>query len=187
MALYERCEAMGVPVFVHPETHLGATTQLQFGLPYLFDEVARTFPNLKLVIAQVGHPWVDQALTLIAKHPNVYADLSDLALRPWQLYNVLLLAYQQDVCSKLLFGSDYPFSTPQQAIVTIYSVNTFTQGTHLPSVPREQLRSIVERDAFACLGLTAPTATAGEVVVGSGSNGESGANISLPRTEEARG
>ncbi len=157
MALYERCEATGTPIFVHPETHLGATTKMEFGLPYLFDEVARTFPDLKLVLGQVGHPWVDQTLTLIGKHPNVYADLSDLVTRPWQLYNVLHMAYQQDVCSQLLFGSDYPFMTPQQAIVTIYSVNTLTQGTHLPSVPREQLRSIVERDALSALGLKAPS------------------------------
>jgi len=156
MRLFERCEAKGMPVFVHPETHLGATTKMEFGLPYLLDEVARSFPNMKLVLAQVGHPWIDQALTLLGKHPNVYADLSDLVRRPWQLYNVLLLAHQQEVCSHLLFGSDYPFNTPQQAVVTIYSVNTLTQGTNLPSVPREQLRSIVERDALACLGLTPP-------------------------------
>ncbi len=159
MALYERCEAQKIPIFVHPETHLGPTTRMEFAQPYLFDEVARTFPRLKLVLGQVGHPWVDQTLALIGKHPNVYADLSDLVSRPWQLYNVLHMAYQQDVCSQLLLGSDYPFMTPQQAIVTIYSVNTLTQGTNLPSVPREQLRSIVERDALAALGIQPPKST----------------------------
>ena len=41
-------------------------------------------------------------------------------------------------------------------LVSIYSINTFTQGTPLPSIPREQLRSIVERDALACLGIREP-------------------------------
>lgn len=156
MALYERCQQHGMPVFIHPDTHLGPMTKLEFAQPYLFDEAAREFPNLPLVFAQVGHPWAAQTLTLIGKHPRVYADLSDLIARPWQLYNMLLLAYQQDVCAHLLLGSDFPFCTPQQAIVTIYSVNTLTHGTNLPTVPREQLRSIIERDALKCMGLKPP-------------------------------
>lgn len=157
MALYEKCQQLGMPVFIHPDTHLGPNTMLEFAQPYLFDEVARTFDKLPLVFAQVGHPWVDQTLTLIGKHPNVYADLSDIIERPWQLYNVLLLAYQQNMCHHLLLGSDFPFCTTEQAIMTIYSVNTLTHGTHLPTVPREQLRSIIERDTLACLGLTPPS------------------------------
>lgn len=157
MALYEKCQQLGMPVFIHPDTHLGPTTMIEFAQPYLFDEVARSFDQLPLVFAQVGHPWVDQTLTLIGKHPNVYADLSDIIGRPWQLYNVLLLAYQQSMCHHLLLGSDFPFCTTEQAIMTIYSVNTLTHGTHLPTVPREQLRSIIERDTLACLGLTPPS------------------------------
>jgi len=162
MTLYERCQQNGMPVFIHPDTHLGPTTRLEFAQPYLFDEVAREFPGLPLVFAQVGHPWADQTLTLIGKHPRVYADLSDLICRPWQLYNVLLLAYQQNVCDHLLLGSDFPFRTAEQAIITIYSVNSLTHGTNLPTVPREQLRLIVERDALTCLGLKLPPGAVAE-------------------------
>ena len=34
-------------------------------------------------------------------------------------------------------------------------MNTFSQGTQLPAVPRSQIRGIVERDAISCLGLDA--------------------------------
>ena len=162
MLLYEQCEHLGLPIIVHPGTHLAGSSKLEYSQPYLYDEVARTFPQLKLVIAGAGLPWAEQVLVLIAKHEHCYADLSDLSRRPWQLYNVLLLAYQQEVTSRLLFGSDFPFTTPEQAIHNIYSVNTVTHGTHLPVVPREQLRSIVERDALACLGLEAPKSVVGE-------------------------
>lgn len=158
MALYERCEQGKVPVFVHPDTHMGNTTKLEFAHPHLFDEVARTFPNLPLILAQIGHPWVEQTLHLIGKHPHVYADLSDLIRRPWQLYNTLLSAYQQNVCNHLLLGSDFPFCTPKHAIKNIYDINTLAYGTALPTVPREQLRGIVERDTLACLGIKPPTA-----------------------------
>ena len=153
-ALYERCAAMGFPVMVHPGSQFSADSLLPFAQPHLFDEVARQFPNLRLVIAQVGHPWIDPTLTLIGKHANIWADVSDLVLRPWSLYNALLAAQQQGVIDRLLIGSDFPFCTPQNAIMNVYSINTFTQGTHLPGVPREQLRAVVERDALTCLGLT---------------------------------
>ncbi len=153
-ALYARCAAMGFPIMVHPGAQFSADSTMSFAQPHLLDEVARQFPNLRLIIAQVGHPWIDPTLALIAKHANVWADVSDLVLRPWSLYNTLLAAQQLGVIDRLLIGSDFPFCTPERAITTIYSINTFTQGTNLPSVPREHLRAIVERDALACLGLT---------------------------------
>ncbi len=153
MTLYEKCAELGLPVLVQSVTHLSGESHLEYAQPHLFDEVAREFPRLKLVIAQVGYPWTEQTLVLIGKHRNIYADLSYLAQRPWQLYNVLLSAHQQGVMDRLMLGSDFPFSSPQKAIATIYSVNTLTQGTMLPSVPREQLRSIVERDTLESLGI----------------------------------
>lgn len=159
MELYEACQALNVPVLFESATLLARDAKLEFAQPYLLDEVARTFPELKIVVSSLGDPWVHQCLALIDKHPTVYADLSDLSARPWQLYNALILAYQQDATGRILFGSHYPFCEPQKAIVSIYSINTFTQGTSLPSVPREQLRSIVERDALVCLGLREPETT----------------------------
>jgi len=156
MRLYEHCQEMNLPVVVHPGTHFAGSAKLEYSQPYLYDEVARIFPGLRLVLGGVGLPWAEQAIIMIGKHPTCYADLSDLASRPWQLYNVLLLAYQQGVMDRLLFGSDFPFTTPQTAIHNIYSVNTITHGTHLPTIPREQLRRVVERDALACLGLKPP-------------------------------
>lgn len=155
MDLYEACEALGMPVFIESGSEIAREAKMEFAQPYLLDEVARTFPKLKLIVSSIGHPFVEQGLALIAKHPTFYADLSDLMHRPWQLYNALVQAYHLGVMDQLLFGSNFPFCTPEKAIMTIYSVNTMTQGTNLPSVPREQLRSIVERDAITCLGLRA--------------------------------
>lgn len=153
MELYEACAALKMPILFESATLLARDAKLEFAQPYLLDEVARTFPELKIVVSALGDPWVHQCLTLIDKHPTVYADLSDLATRPWQLYNALILAHQQGATGRILFGSNFPFCGPEKAIVSIYSINTFTQGTPLPSIPREQLRSIVERDALVCLGL----------------------------------
>lgn len=160
MDLFEACQDRKVPVLVECNSMLSQDTKLEFALPYLLDEVARTFPNLKLVLSSFGLPWIDQGVALMAKHPNVYADVSGLVIKSWQLYNALVQAYQSGVMRQVLFGSGFPFGDPQKAIVTLYSVNTTSQGTPLPSVPREQLRTIVERDTLKELGIPAPTGTA---------------------------
>lgn len=160
MDLFEACQDRKVPVLIESNSMLSQDTQLEFALPYLLDEVARTYPDLKLVLSSFGLPWIDQGVVLMAKHPNVYADVSGLVIQSWQLYNALVQAYQSGVMSQVLFGSGFPFGDPQKAIVTLYSVNTISQGTPLPSVPREQLRTIVERDTLTELGIKVPAGQA---------------------------
>lgn len=158
MALYEACQARRVPIIFETGVYLASQTRMEFGQPALLDEVLRTFADLKVIITSLGLPWIDQTFALISRHPGCYAELSGLIQRPWQLYNALVHAHQDGVIDRLLLGSGFPFCTPEKAIAAIYSVNTFAQGTPLPNVPREQLRSIVERDALACLGLVTPSA-----------------------------
>lgn len=162
MELFEACQAKGVPVLIECNSMMSRDVKLEFALPYLLDEVARAFPDLKIVLSSFGLPWIDQGVALMAKHPHVYADVSGLVVRSWQLYNALVQAYQSDVMSQVLFGSGFPFCEPEKAIVTLYSVNTTSQGTPLPSVPREQLRTVVERDTLKELGIAKPTGDAPE-------------------------
>ncbi len=158
MRVYERCAEMGLPVFVTMLEPLTPSTMLEFARPALWDEVAQAFPNLPIVFAGFGYPWVDETLMMLGKHPRLYADISGVANRPWQLYNSLQSAAGLNVMDKLLFASGFPFGKPEDAIEAIYSVNTYSHGTHLPSVPRAQIRSIVERDSLACLGIEAEIA-----------------------------
>ncbi|XAL99072.1 amidohydrolase family protein [Phycisphaeraceae bacterium D3-23] len=153
MALFEACQDQGVPVLFESGALIARDTRMEFARPVLLDEVAREYPQLKIILGSCGAPWVDECVALMAKHPTVYADIAALVARPWQLFNALLTAHQLDTIDQVLFGSNYPHTTPEQAIKTIYSVNTLTQGTQLPSVPREQLRTIVERDTIKTLGL----------------------------------
>ena len=43
---------------------------------------------------------------------NVFADVSALHYRPWQLYNSLMLVQEYGVWHKVLFGTDFPLITP---------------------------------------------------------------------------
>ncbi len=159
MALFEACAHRRLPVLIEQHTLLARQTRLEFAQPLLLDEVARTFPDLRLLLGSCGEPFHDQALTLMGKHPTVFVDLAELALRPWPLYNVLARAHALGVLGQVLFGSGFPACTPERAIVALYSVNTLTHSTHLPPIPRELLRAIVEADSLTHLGLTPPNPT----------------------------
>ena len=159
MRVYERCSELSLPLFVTIEEPLTAAAVLEFARPATWDEVARTFPDLPIVISQVGHAWIDEALLLVGKHERVYADLSGVASRPWQLYNALLGASAYGVMEKLLFGSGFPNDTPARVIESMYTVNAFSHGTQLPSIARPLIRGIVEKDSLACLGIDAEIAS----------------------------
>lgn len=153
MRVYAEAEQLGMPILFHPVGQFTEQSKLEFARPYLLDEVARSFPKLRIVVAQLGQPWVDETICLLGKHPNVFADVSGLLGRPWQAYNALVSAHQYGVIEKLLFGSDFPYTNANECIETLYSLNQIAQGTNLPVVPRESLRGIVERDTLSLLGL----------------------------------
>jgi len=158
MRIYELCETRGLPLFVSkPDIHLSSSV-MEFDRPVAWDEVARNFPRLKIVIGSLGFPWIDETLTLIRKHECIFADLSLVVSRPWQVRDALLNAHSMSVMDKILFASGWPATTPAKAIETLYSLNTFSQGTSLPSVPRSEVRQIIERDSLEVLGIDRPLA-----------------------------
>ncbi len=168
MRIYEYCETERMPLIIQHGAFNPREVRLEYAQPVLLDPVARTFPNLRLMLSNCGHPFVDQTLNLVDKHAHVFANLGGLVNRPWQLYNTLVLAYQCEITDKLLFGSGFPMCTPDVAIETIYSIHRFAQGTTLPGVPRERLRNIIERDALDALGIAKPDGTANSATAKSG-------------------
>ncbi len=165
MRLYSEAGALGMPVIFHTGPRLTRATKLEYAQPVLLDEVARELPELRIVIAHLGSPWVHETITLLRKHPNVFAEISGLLQQPWRAYEALLSAHQCGVLDKLLFGSGFPDAPASLCIESLYSLNHLVHGTNLPTIPREQLRGIVERDALGLLGIahdrpvSRPTAT----------------------------
>ncbi|MEC8560741.1 MAG: amidohydrolase family protein [Planctomycetota bacterium] len=158
MMIYEACEAKRMPVMVsRPEVGIPQSV-LEFDRPLAWDEVARTFPKLKIVIGGVGFPWVEETLMLLQKHENIFADLSFLTRNPWATWNALLNAQaigesSTNVMDRLLFASGWPAQTPAAAIERLYSLNSFSQGSNLPTIPRTTIHSIIERDSLEALGI----------------------------------
>lgn len=152
-AVYRYCEERGVPILFHSGTTFNRAAPLAFTRPWLFDEVAIVHPELRMVLAHVGHPFMEECLVVIRKHPHVYADVSALYYRPWQFYNMLIAAQEYNVTHKLLFGTDYPFAAGQASIDGLRQANRVIGESGLPRVTDETIEGIMARDAFGLLGI----------------------------------
>jgi len=153
MRFYESAQELNLPVFFHNSVDGGTQAVLEYTQPYLLDEVARQFPAMKMVIGNMGVPFVEQTLLMVSKHTNVYADLTIQPKNIWQTYNMVVAAYEHGVMDKLLFGSGFPSGSADQCIETLLGFNMLLADTNLPTVPRGNIRSIIERDTLELLGV----------------------------------
>jgi hypothetical protein len=153
MRVYEFCEAHSLAIMIHQGTTFVRTGPLKYALPIQLEDVALAFPELRMIIAHLGHPWIAETLVLIRKHPHLYSDISALHYRPWQFYNALILAKEYGVLDKILFGSDYPFTTPEAQIEGLRNINHFAEGTNLPRMSTEEIERLIYSPTLQCLGL----------------------------------
>lgn len=149
--LWEYATKHHLPVLLHTGTTFISEAPLECTLPRRIDNVAIRFPNVKIVMAHLGHPWEGECIATIRKHRNVYADCSALHYRPFQLYHSLMLLQEYGVWHKLLFGSDYPFTTVSASLDGMRKLNNMLEGTALPRLNMEQMEKMFRRDTFDLL------------------------------------
>jgi predicted TIM-barrel fold metal-dependent hydrolase len=103
--LYVKCIELDIP-FCTQVGHTGPLMPSDTGrpIPYI-DEVALTFPELRIVGGHIGYPWTDEMIALAWKHEHVYIDTSAYLPRyyPPQLLH-FMNTYGQD---KVLFGTNF--------------------------------------------------------------------------------
>jgi hypothetical protein len=91
-----------IPVVVHLGHATSGHTRGEELLPVA--RVAERFPEARVIIAHCGHPAMDQALDLVERHAQVYADLTPVVADPVRPAAERIVR----VAHKLLFGSDAP-------------------------------------------------------------------------------
>jgi uncharacterized protein len=152
-AVYSHAARMGMPILFHQGASPIREAPLRYAHPLLMDEIAIRHPELRVVMAHMGHPWVRETIVTIRKHPHVYADVSALFIRPWLCYEALRFATEWGATHKLLLGSDFPIATTRETIEGLRRVNSIVEGTQLPRVPEDAIEEIIHADALEALGL----------------------------------
>lgn len=152
--LWEYASAWRLPVILHTGTTFISHAPLDCTLPRHLDVVATRFPDVKIIMAHLGHPYEGECIVTARKHDNVYADISALFYRPWQLYNSLMLAQEYGVWNKILFGTDYPVTTVHDTIAGVRGLNSMLAGTALPRLNESEIEAMITRDSLKLLGLS---------------------------------
>jgi hypothetical protein len=117
--LYELFAADGLPVLFHTG-HSGIGTgfrggggiRLKYGHPMPIDDVAVDFPDMPIIMAHPSFPWQDEAISICLHKPQVYIDLSGWS--PKYFPPALVQYANTQLRTKVLFGSDYPWLTPER-------------------------------------------------------------------------
>ena len=154
LPIYARAQELGLPIMLHQASCYNREAPLKYANPLYFDDVAIRYPELRLVFAHLGYPWMAETLHVVRKHPHLFTDISFACVRPWSFYNALADYYEWDVLDKLLLGSDFPaVTTPAATIEMLREVNHVVEGTNLPRIPPAEIEGIIQRDSLALLGL----------------------------------
>ena len=151
--LWEYATRHRLPVLLHTGTTFVAQAPLECTLPRHLDPVATRFPEVRIIMAHLGHPYEGEAIVVARKHPHVYCDISALHYRPFQFYHSLMLVQEYGVWDKLLFGTDYPFTTVNSTITGLRRLNDMLAGTALPRLNVEAIERLIYRDSRVLLNL----------------------------------
>ena len=148
--LYEVIEEAGLPALFHTG-HSGVGSglpggggiRLKYSNPIHVDDVAVDFPTLKIVLAHPSFPWQDEAISIAMHKPQVYIDLSGWSPKyfPPQLVHYANTLLRDQV----LFGTDYPFITPDRWLADFDTLD----------IKPEVRPLILKQNAIRLLGLDA--------------------------------
>jgi len=114
--VYALCEEYDIPVMFHSGETFETGIGVKYSMPIHIDDLAIRRPNLKIVIAHLGNPWLNDVMTIVNRNKNVYADISALV---WYKFDECWNKYYSDAIiriikwndlkdHKLLFATDWP-------------------------------------------------------------------------------
>lgn len=113
--LFAMCQARNLPVMLHSGFSWEPDAPSKYGRPILYEDVAIEYPDLRFCLAHLGWPWVDEAMMLLLKYPNVYTDTSTVFMdSPTNYYEQIFMKnmapgwLQNNLMDKVMYGSNLP-------------------------------------------------------------------------------
>ncbi len=130
--VYDLAAEHDLTVAFHTGDTANPAGRLKFSHPLTVDEVAVRYPQLRLVLCHFGNPWMLDAAEVAKKNPNVYVELSGLAvgIPDADAFSMRYKGYVNQLESWLhyldrwdhvLYGSDWPLVNLHAYIALIKS------------------------------------------------------------------
>lgn len=122
--IYELARKYQVPVAIHTGLTASNNGLLKYSHPLTLDEAAVKFPDVQLVMCHFGNPFLQDAIAVLEKNPNVAVDLSGLLegkIHDMQAFMEEKHGYIQmlhdwlsyvgpSIYSRVMFGTDWPLA-----------------------------------------------------------------------------
>jgi predicted TIM-barrel fold metal-dependent hydrolase len=154
--IFEKAQELGIPVMVHMAGSTLTSAPMKFSRPILLDDVGNEFRKLRLIIAHLGLPWVDEAKYMLTKHANFYGDLSYFigSIDRETLYRFLLSCKPYFVpLAKLFFGSDYPAYDNRTLVNMLRTVNSEAERLNSAKIPEKEIEGILGDNFAKVMGI----------------------------------
>jgi predicted TIM-barrel fold metal-dependent hydrolase len=104
--IYAKCVELDLPVFIATGVP-GPRVKMQAQYVGYLDEVCFDFPELKIVMRHGAEPWVELAVKLMLKWPNLYYSTSGFA--PKYISKAIIDFANTRGAGKILYAGYYPF------------------------------------------------------------------------------
>lgn len=167
MPLYEELEKLGLPLLFHTGEYRPSRADAQYRRPVLenmmpirLDAVARSFPDLHIVMAHLGTAlFREMAAGLVKLHPNLYFDLAGsgafLGVSPEELARLLRPpVFSRDsegtYFRKMVFGSDSYITIP---VIQTEALQACRQILFLNRIGPDDRHAILGGTAASWMGL----------------------------------
>ena len=131
-AVYDFCLKQHVPAVFHTGYLMeGAAGKLRQAHPHNVSEIAGRYPDLSVVMAHCGSPWIKEAAHAIAKHANLYVDLSGYFTEYAPISSEERNDFIEDMAGfasvagdfkKCLFGTDWPLYDQTEYLVAVQAL-----------------------------------------------------------------
>ena len=106
----------GVPVVMQAGAS-GGLMASECGRPIGIDRPALYFADLRFVLSHTGWPWVEEAIAMAGKHPNVW--LGTAAFPPHHWSEALVRFLSGPGMGKTLFGTGFPVAGHRSALARL--------------------------------------------------------------------
>jgi predicted TIM-barrel fold metal-dependent hydrolase len=130
--LFSYMEKHNHPLMIHSGVLMvGCPGYLEQAHPLHVDKIAHNFPQLKIVIAHMGNPWLTDTLAVMWQNPNVYTDLSAffVEFQPIDPKDVMLFLTRMREMKEFLgsfrrclFGTDWPLYSQKEYLDAVKQI-----------------------------------------------------------------
>jgi len=159
---YEKAQELDIVLDIHTGFCWVPPGKSKYALPIQLDDVARDFPELKLVAFHMGYPYCDDLNMVAMGHPNVYLSLT--LLIPWALSaprkfaKILGEAIRFAGVDKIIWGTDYAGFAMQikwavEGLRDFQFPQDMQEGYGYPALTDEDRRKIFGENLAVLLGV----------------------------------